>query len=96
MRVRCGGVQSARSEAFDLDATILVLAGQGWRSSGTAGPIQTMMPKFMPGVKPKVKADRPIGEWNTSHIFMKCDRLTVTVNNKLTVKDAQLPGLPWQ
>ncbi|MEQ1860010.1 MAG: DUF1080 domain-containing protein [Chthoniobacteraceae bacterium] len=46
------------------------------------------------GATPKVKADRPIGEWNTFHILMKGDRLTVTLNDKLVIDDAQLPGIP--
>jgi hypothetical protein len=45
-------------------------------------------------VTPKVKADKPIGEWNTFHIVMKGDRLTVTLNDKLIIDDAQLPGVP--
>jgi len=48
------------------------------------------------GVTPKVKADRPIGEWNTFHIVMQGDRLTVTLNDKLVIDDAQLPGVPRQ
>ncbi len=43
---------------------------------------------------PKVNADRPIGQWNTFHIIMKGDRVTVTLNDKLVLDDAQLPGIP--
>ena len=46
------------------------------------------------GATPKVKADRPVGEWNTFHIVMKGDRLTVTLNDKLIIAHAQLPGVP--
>jgi len=57
-------------------------------------------PAFLPevhaGVTPKVKADRPIGQWNTFHIIMKGDRLTVTLNGKLILENAQLPGVPAQ
>jgi hypothetical protein len=57
-------------------------------------------PEFSPevhaGVTPKAKADRPIGEWNTFHIIMKGDRLTVTLNGKLVIDDAQLPAVPAQ
>ena len=48
------------------------------------------------GVTPKVKADRPIGQWNTFHIVMKGDRLTVRLNGKLVIDNAQLPGIPAQ
>lgn len=48
------------------------------------------------GVTPKVKADRPIGQWNTFHIIMKGDYLTVVLNDKLVLNNAQLPGVPAQ
>ena len=43
---------------------------------------------------PKMKADRPVGEWNSFHIVMQGDRLTVTLNDKLIIDEAQLPGVP--
>jgi hypothetical protein len=48
------------------------------------------------GVTPKLNADRPIGEWNTFHIVMQGDHLTVTLNDKLVIENAQLPGVPRQ
>lgn len=46
------------------------------------------------GVTPKVKADRPIGQWNRFHITMKGDRLTVVLNDQTVIENAQLPGVP--
>ena len=46
------------------------------------------------GVTPKENADRPIGEWNTFRIVMKGERLTVTLNDKRIIDDAELPGVP--
>ncbi len=43
------------------------------------------------GVTPKVNADRPIGEWNTFRIVMIGDRLSVSLNDKLVIDNAQLP-----
>lgn len=43
---------------------------------------------------PKVKADRPVGEWNRFHITMKGDRLTVKLNGKTVIENAQLPDVP--
>lgn len=43
---------------------------------------------------PRVRADRPVGEWNTFHIVMKGDRLSVTLNGQPVIEDAQLPGVP--
>ena len=46
------------------------------------------------GVTPNEKADNPIGEWNTFVITMKGDRLTVVLNDKTVIEEAQLPGVP--
>ena len=46
------------------------------------------------GVTPKVRADRPTGEWNRTMITLKGDRLTVTLNGKVVIDNAQLPGVP--
>jgi len=48
------------------------------------------------GVTPKVKADRPIGQWNTFHIIMKGDYLTVMLNDNLVLDNTQLPDIPTQ
>ncbi|MBL9116672.1 MAG: DUF1080 domain-containing protein [Verrucomicrobiaceae bacterium] len=57
------------------------------------------MDKSMPsdvraGVTPKVKADKPVGEWNSFEITMKGDRLTVVLNGQNVIDHAQLPGVP--
>jgi hypothetical protein len=55
------------------------------------------MPKEVrAAVTPKVKADRPRGEWNTFEITMKGDRLWVKLNGKEVISDAQLPGVPQE
>jgi hypothetical protein len=51
-------------------------------------------PEVRAGVTPKVKADKPVGEWNTFEITMKGDRLTVLLNGKTVLDHAQLPGVP--
>ena len=43
---------------------------------------------------PKVKADKPIGEWNRMLITLKGDRLTVILNGQKVIDNAQLPGVP--
>ncbi len=45
-------------------------------------------------VTPKVNADAPLGQWNRFKIRMKGDRLTVHLNDKLVIENAQLPGVP--
>jgi hypothetical protein len=44
-------------------------------------------------VTPKVVADTPLGQWNRFHITMKGDRLTVVLNGKTVIENAQLPGV---
>lgn len=57
---------------------------------------KTMPPEVRAGVTPKVKADKPVGEWNTFEITMKGDRLTVVLNGQKVIENAQLPGVPAQ
>ena len=57
---------------------------------------KTMPPEVRAGVTPKVKADKPVGEWNTFEITMKGDRLTVVLNGQKVIENAQLPGVPTQ
>lgn len=40
--------------------------------------------------EPSEKADRPVGEWNTFHIFMIGDRVTVYLNDKRVVDNVVL------
>ena len=46
------------------------------------------------GVTPKTAADRHIGEWNAFVITMRGDRLTVVLNGKTVLENAELPGVP--
>ncbi|MBC8350959.1 MAG: DUF1080 domain-containing protein [Planctomycetes bacterium] len=46
------------------------------------------------GVTPRVNADNPVGEWNSFTIIMVKDRLTVILNNKMVLENAQLPEVP--
>ncbi len=46
------------------------------------------------GVTPKTKADRPIGEWNRTMITLKGNRLDVSLNGRVVIENAELPGVP--
>jgi hypothetical protein len=46
------------------------------------------------GCVPKVRADKPVGEWNTFVITMRGDRLSVQLNDQLVIDDVELPGIP--
>jgi hypothetical protein len=45
--------------------------------------------------KTRVNADRPAGEWNTFHIVMKGDKVTIHLNGRLVVDDVPLENY-WQ
>jgi hypothetical protein len=45
------------------------------------------------GVTPKVKADRPLGQWNRFLITMQGELLTVELNGKVVIEKAKLPGV---
>lgn len=53
-----------------------------------------MSPEVRAGVTPKANADRPIGEWNRTMITIKGDRLTVAMNGRVVIDNAQLPEVP--
>jgi hypothetical protein len=42
--------------------------------------------------KPLKRADKPIGEWNTFHIIMNGDEVTVKLNGELVVDKGKLPN----
>ncbi len=49
-------------------------------------------PQGDPAQKPLKKADKPIGEWNTFHITMIGDLVTVKLNGELVVDKGKLPN----
>lgn len=60
----------------------------GYRTDGK------MSAEVRAGVTPSEFADAPLGQWNRFIITMKGDRLTVELNGKTVITNAQLPGVP--
>jgi hypothetical protein len=54
----------------------------------------TLPAEVRAAVTPKVKADRPPGEWNRFVIIMKGSRVSVMLNGIQVIQDALLPGVP--
>ena len=54
----------------------------------------SMPPEVRAACVPKVCADRPVGEWNAFDITMIADRLTILLNGRVVIDNAQLPGVP--
>jgi hypothetical protein len=50
-------------------------------------------PAVRAAVTPKEVADAPLGKWNRFLITLKGDRVTVVLNDKTIVENAQLPGI---
>jgi hypothetical protein len=55
-------------------------------------PLQKGVDPKSIGKTPLVKADNPVGEWNTFKIVMKGDKVTIHLNDKLVVDNATLPN----
>lgn len=50
-------------------------------------------PEIRAGVTPRTQADKPVGQWNRFEITIRGDRVTVVLNGKTVIKNAQLPGI---
>ena len=65
--------------------------------SGEVWPYRTdpkMPPEVRAACTPRVRADKPVGQWNRFHITMKGERLTVVLNGQTVIGNAHLPGVP--
>jgi hypothetical protein len=63
------------------------------KSSGSGGLWNNT--RLREGKIPLKKADKPVGEWNTFHIFMNGDKVTVFLNDILVVDHATLENY-WE
>lgn len=45
--------------------------------------------------RPDVKADNPVGQWNTFHIVMKGEKVTIKLNGKTVVNDVTMENV-WE
>jgi hypothetical protein len=55
---------------------------------------KTVPAEVRAGCVPKVRADKPVGEWNTFEITVRGDRVGVKLNGQTVIDDVQLPDLP--
>jgi hypothetical protein len=53
-----------------------------------------LSPEIRAALTPKIRADNPPGQWNRFIFTMRGDRLTVVLNGKTVIDNAQLPGIP--
>lgn len=99
------GSESGTMEIEDLDSGIYLRGNaksqiKFWNWSVGSGGVDgyrkdpAMSAAIKAGVIPKCKADLPIGEWNRTMITLKGERLTVLLNGRLVIDNAQLPEVP--
>ena len=53
-----------------------------------------MPPEVRRGATPILNADNPLGRWNRFEITVIGDKVTVVLNGKTVIREAQLPGMP--
>lgn len=103
--VRPDGTEDGRTEIEELDSGIYLRGNTKsqvnlWNWTVGSGEVYgyrtdgSMPAEVKAGVTPKLKADKPVGEWNRMMITLKGELLTVTLNGQVVIKDAKLPGVP--
>jgi hypothetical protein len=50
-------------------------------------------PQVRAAATPRTQADKPVGEWNRYEITCRGDRVTVVLNGKTVIENAQMPGI---
>ncbi len=103
--VQPDGTENGRSEIEELDSGVYLRGSSKsqvnlWNWTVGSGEVYgyrtdgKMPPDVKAGVTPKVKADKPLGEWNRTQITLKGDLLTVTLNGQIVIENAKLPDVP--
>ena len=103
--VRPDGTENGRADIEELDSGIYLRGNTKsqvnlWNWTVGSGEVYgyrtdgRMPAEVKAGVTPKLKADKPVGEWNRMMITLKGELLTVTLNGQVVIKDAKLPGVP--
>ena len=55
---------------------------------------ETLPAEVRAAVTPKLRADKPLGEWNAMRITLVGDRITIVLNQQTVIENARLPGIP--
>ncbi len=103
LRDDSGNVQTVEIEEWDSG---IYLRGNSksqvnmWNWPAGSGEIwgyrtdESMPPAVRSACTPTQNADAPIGSWNRFRILMQRETLSVTLNNKVVIPNATLPGIP--
>jgi len=52
-----------------------------------------LTPEQRAAAVPKVRADKPVGQWNSMDVTLVGDRVTVMLNGQIAIENAQIPGI---
>jgi len=55
---------------------------------------KSMPAEVRAAVTPRLKADKPVGQWNRFEITVQGESVTIVLNGETVVSDAVIPGLP--
>ena len=54
---------------------------------------KSLSPEQRAAAVPRVRADKPVGQWNSMDITLAGDRVTVMLNGQIVIENAQIPGI---
>ena len=103
--VQPDGSQNGTAEVEELDSGVYVRGNSKsqiniWNWTCGSGEVYgyrtdgSQPAEVRAGVTPKLKADAPLGEWNRMMITMRGELLTVSLNGRVVIEEARLPGVP--
>jgi hypothetical protein len=52
-----------------------------------------LAPELRAAAVPKVRADNPVGQWNSMDITLVGDCVTIMLNGKIVIDNARIPGI---
>jgi len=55
---------------------------------------QELTPEQRAAAVPQARMDRPVGQWNSMDVTVVGDRVTVMLNGRTVIENAQIPSLP--
>ncbi len=93
-----------RTPTPNADSGILLRGNTGGQANLWCWPIgsgelwsvrnnKDLAPELRAAAVPKVRADNPVGQWNSMDITLVGDRVTIMLNGKLVIENAKIPGI---
>jgi len=67
-----------------------ILPDGSYKTDADGNVIKTPTPNADSGI---LRADKPVGQWNSMDITLAGDRVTVMLNGRIVIENAQIPGI---